>query len=265
MHIDASCSHPVHTLDTIGGFILLGFGDDKHHVRIPDNEFQLTYEVTNVGTSPALLEGLSVSIMDLEILATPLDFSQLAPGGVITGTETIDLSMATSAVTLDGEIFAKSLSGIICDATDSLDIGVGERPTRCQCVDCPYAYKFKFTGASCEDSENSQKFWCEDKESISDWARIIVTDHKHKHVYFEGDVEVGKFFEIESRHKFDEYAVFKIMLKHSSKWSVAQIVKFDTSCEKPLFLEDKFGAIEVYGWKNHKQGTVIVGGENNKC
>jgi hypothetical protein len=267
MNIDASCSNPLHTLDILGGLILLGFGDEKHHVSIPDNEFQLSYEIKNIGNTPALLEGLSVSVEDVEILATPLSSLELVAGDTIAGTETIDLSRVSGPVTLYGEVFAESLSGVSCDTTASLEIGVGEQPpSECRCTDCPYAYKFKFTGGTCDDSENSQKFWCSDKDSISDWARIVVTDHKEKHVYFEEDLQIGQLFEIESSHKFLEYTVFKIMVKHSSsKWSVAQIVKFNTSCEKPLFLEDTFGAIEIYGWKNHKQGTVVVGGDNTHC
>mmetsp|Transcript_1667 Transcript_1667/g.3054 ORF Transcript_1667/g.3054 Transcript_1667/m.3054 type:complete len:847 (-) Transcript_1667:240-2780(-) len=266
INFDASCSNPLHTLDVLGGFILLGFGDEKHHVSIPDNQFQLSYEIKNIGFTPALLEEFSVSIEDSEILATPFSLLELVAGETITGTETIDLSMASGPVTLNGEVFAENLSGVSCDATDSLEIGVGEQPpAECRCIDCPYAYKFKFTGATCDDSENSQEFWCSDEKDISDWARIIVTDHKGKHVFFEGDVEVGQFFDIELKHKFPEDTTFKIMVDDSSKWHVAQIVKFNTSCEKPLFLEDTFGAIEVYGWKNHKQGTVVVGGANTHC
>lgn len=265
MNIDASCSNPLHTLDILGGLILLGFGDEKHHVSIPDNEFQLSYEITNIGYTPALLEGLSVTTNDVEILATPLSFLQLTAGETITGTEIIDLSMASGPVTLNGAVLAENLSGVSCDTTDSLEIGIAEPPSECRCIDCPYAYKFKYTGGTCDDSENSQKFWCSDKESISDWVRIVVTDHKEKYVFFEGDVEVGQLFEIESKHKFPEYTVFKTMVKDSHGWSVAQVVKFNTSCEKPLFLEDTFGAIQVYGWKNHKQGTIVVGGDNTHC
>ena len=85
--------------------------------------------------------------------------------------------------------------------------------------------------------------------------------------YFEGNVKMGEFFEINAdRDAFDGYTMFKILIKDSkqSQWKLAQAVKFDTSCDSPLYLGDRFGVIEVTGWVNKKQGKVIEGG-TNKC
>jgi hypothetical protein len=44
------------------------------------------------------------------------------------------------------------------------------------------------------------------------------------------------------------------------------VVKFDTSCDSRLYLGDIFGALEVTGWENEKQGKVVEGGiGTNKC
>ena len=49
-------------------------------------------------------------------------------------------------------------------------------------------------------------------------------------------------------------------------WKFAQVVKFDTSCDSRLYLGDIFGALEVTGWENEKQGKVVEGGiGTNKC
>ncbi len=125
---------------------------------------------------------------------------------------------------------------------------------------------FRFVGGSCEDSFNSQTFYCTDEEKVQDWSsRIIVTNEYYDRTFFESDVKMGEFFQLNADHDaFDGHVIFKVMIKDSkqSKWKLAQQVEFDTSCDKSLYLGDRFGSIEVSGWLNEKQGKVVEGSKN---
>lgn len=95
----------------------------------------------------------------------------------------------------------------------------------------------------------------------------MVTNKDSSKTFFEGNVKIGQYFEVNGdRDDFNGFTIFKIMFKDSktSDWKLSQAVKFDTSCEKPLFLGDTFGSIEVTGWVNKEQGKVVEGGDN-KC
>ena len=290
MTFHASCSHPISTRDVFGSLTLLGFGDGDKNVVATDNEFDIEYEVTNLGDTTALLEELLVSTGNDQLSRVYLELFQLKAGGTYKGSETVELSTDGEPITVTAELVAESLSAIKCNVDDSIMIGVGDPPTpgpttsptyeptsgptmepteleKCKCIDHPYAYKFKFVGGTCEDSDNSQKFWCTDKMKVQDWSHIVVTNDDSSKTYFEGKVKQGQYFEIKSGRKpFDGYTIFKIMVKDQkqSDWQLAQAVKFDTSCKSDLYLGERFGSIEVAGWYNKKQGKVVEGGDN-KC
>eukprot|EP01083_Nonionella_stella_P133810 406887_1 len=139
--------------------------------------------------------------------------------------------------------------------------------TECKCTDRPHAFKFKFTGGTCDDSENQQTYWCTDKDKLHNVAHIIVTNVEESLVYFDGIVKKDQMFEVNSHHHaFQEYIVVKVMSKdrhNYQKWTVAQIVKFHSSCEEPLYLGDTFGSIEIHGWKNKSQGKIFTGHEEH--
>ena len=227
MKFHASCKEPISTRDVFGSLTLLGFGDREKQVLATDNEFELEYEVHNVGATTALLEEMLVSVNNERISRIYLELFQLKAGGTYKGSETVEISTEGEAVTVMGDLMAESLSAIKCNIKDSIEIDVGDPPTphpttsptvapthgptnaptsiqHCQCSDNPFAYRFRFVGGTCEDSVNSQKFWCSDEAKVEDWSHIKVTNVESDKTYFEGNVKMGEFFEINAdRDAFD--------------------------------------------------------------
>lgn len=290
MKFHASCQEPLSTRDVFGALTVLGFGDREKEVLATDNEFDIAYEVHNVGGTTALLEEMFLNVHDERVSKIYLELFQLEAGKTYKGSETIEITTDGESVAVTAELMAESLSAIKCDTTGSLEIEVGDPPTqypttaptyaptypptmeptslqRCKCHGNPFAYRFKFVGGTCEDSVNHQRFWCTDEMKLQDWSHIIVTNEDSGKTYFEGNVRVGQFFEVSGdRDMFDGHILFKVMVKGGKdEHKLAQAVKFDTSCDSPLYLGDRFGSIEVTGWVNKEQGKVVEGGDNNKC
>jgi hypothetical protein len=67
MKFRASCTEPISTRNVFGSLTLLGFGDGEKTVVATENEFEIQYEVNNVGETTVLLEGMLISVNDEQI------------------------------------------------------------------------------------------------------------------------------------------------------------------------------------------------------
>ncbi len=115
----------------------------------------------------------------------------------------------------------------------------------------PSEFKMKFTGGDCDGSANHQpcSSCCIDEKEIGDGARIVVSDECFKEIHFDEEVKKGDPFNINADKCFKETIAVKVMTKDFyGDWVVAQIVKFLPSCEKPIYVGDIFGAVEIADW-----------------
>ncbi len=274
MNLHASCSEPLHTNDVFGGITLMAFGNGKNGYEAANNEFLISYEVTNSFDTIALMEEIIFYQNGNEVARTYLDLRQVQPGTTFARSEQLELTASSNAdVELTAALFAESLSALDCNTDAGIVIPVvepePEPEPECEPIKCeggfPHAFKMKFTGGDCDDSDNHQTYWCTDHKEIGDWARIIVGDEAFKEIYFEGDVKKGHEFEFKTDKAFKEMIAVKVMTKdYYGQWVVAQIVKFLPTCEKPLYLGDIFGAVEVAGWKIKGHGSVYFP-KGHKC
>jgi hypothetical protein len=134
MKFHASCNEPISTRNVFGSLTLLGFGDGEKTVVATENEFEIQYEVNNVGETTVLLEGMLISANDEEISRVSIGgLYQLPAGATYRGSETVEISASATdgkAVTVVGQVIAESLSAIKSDAQDRTEIRFGTRKKR---------------------------------------------------------------------------------------------------------------------------------------
>jgi hypothetical protein len=127
MKFRASCTEPISTRNVIGSLTLLGFGDDGEkpvvHVAT-ENEFEIQYEINNVGETTVLLEGMLISVNDEQISRVSIGgLYQLPAGATYRGSETVEINASTTdvkAVTVVGDLIAASLSAIKSNTQDRM-------------------------------------------------------------------------------------------------------------------------------------------------
>jgi hypothetical protein len=120
----------------------------------------------------------------------------------------------------------------------------------------------KFNGGLCDQSDNmqgSEKFSCDDKNGgpSAEGQHYIVVDY----VEFEGIVNVGETFTLtyEDGSWFPS-DVSVMVYAGNTRDTLLQEVWFHSSCSKPVFLSNKFGSVQLFGFKNGPdyQGTVSL-------
>ena len=218
-----------------------------------DEQYEFTYNISNIGETDAFLKEIVFTIDDTQITAVDLSGTIVQVGRSFTGTETLDLSSITASSTVSATTVADSPAEFECRANNAVDVGFKKQTflQKVECLSCPNTFIFKFNCKTCLQSTNSQDILCTDNAPIPDSARILITDTKH--VFFEGEVSRGDIFEVEAGE-----ASFKtdIVVKVIQNDHVIQIMKFHASCDKPIFLGDVFGSLQVVGWENRKQGRI---------
>ena len=135
---------------------------------------------------------------------------------------------------------------------------------------------FKFTAADCNEPERRELgedrflkhksggggggsgsgiFTCTDEcDGVDDTAEVIITDKKDEEVYYSGTVSVDDTITIApSSGKVDSTINIKIF---NADGAIAQIISLHSSCSKPIFTGDVFGALTLTGWTNSDQGRV---------
>lgn len=156
----------------------------------------------------------------------------------------------------------------------------GSAPTRCQCTDRPSEMYFMFGDGLCDESSNqlsrrldtqtrslrhkggrsgdysNSYFTCEDKCSeITSPSTVIITDRGNDTEYFKGTVSFGDKIAAVAPHGYDVDSWMNVkVLDMDGK--IAQEFDFHSSCSKPLWTGDVFGALTLIGWKNDDQGLV---------
>ncbi len=263
---DSTCSKPLRTNDVFGAFTLTGLGNKKHSISassssaaISGAEFEFTFNIVNNGETDAFLKDIVLSSGDTQLTSIDLTGNTIEIGRTYTNSEVIDLSFITEPSDVSITASANSPFNLECRASDAVTVEYESRgaeiPNQTLCLDCPKSYLFKFISKTCEESRNSQDIHCTDKAPIFDPSSIVITDDQFKHIFFEGEVRRGSIFEVIAGHSsFKTDLVVKVI--HGG--NIAQIIKFHASCNKPIFLGDSFGSIEVVGWKNSKQGLVTL-------
>mmetsp|Transcript_394 Transcript_394/g.611 ORF Transcript_394/g.611 Transcript_394/m.611 type:complete len:286 (+) Transcript_394:496-1353(+) len=266
---DATCAKPLRTEDVFGAFTVTGLGDKKNSITasssslsgvVAESEFEFTFSILNNGETDAFLKDITISSGNTELASIDLSGNTVEIGRTYSNSETIDLSFITESSEISITASADSPFDFECRASDTVTVGYESRgvenpPQEVQCLYCPKSFLFKLIGSTCEESNNSQDIYCSDKAPILDPVHVVITDGHFKHVFFEGEVKKGSIFEVIAGHSsFKTDLVVKII--HGG--NIAQIIKFHTSCNKPIFLGDIFGSIEIAGWANLKQGLVTL-------
>jgi hypothetical protein len=132
MKFRASCTEPISTRNVFGSLTLLGFGDGEKTVIATENEFEIQYEVKNVGETAVLLEGMLISVNDEEISRVSIGgLYQLPAGTTYRGSETVEISASATDVKagVTVVVLAESLSAIKSNAQERIDIDVMLVPT----------------------------------------------------------------------------------------------------------------------------------------
>ena len=268
MSVSCANGNNLYTNDKFGALTVTGFGDKSNQVSSsvieePISEFDFAYTVLNVGETDAFLKEIVFSSGGTEIESIDLSGSTLRIGRSFSDSETISLTSISSATDVTAVVRADSPANFECLAEDQVTVGFEslgppvitsvEKPFQVQCLACPKTFLFKFDGGKCAKSENSQDIQCSDKLPIGNSAHVIVTDNNLKTIFFEQTLEKHSVFEVNAGSgTFKEGMVVKVLVDNE----IAQILRFHTSCIKPIFLGDVFGSIQVTGWNNSKQGFV---------
>jgi len=106
-----------------------------------------------------------------------------------------------------------------------------------------------------DDDNYSSYFSCRDFCEFTSPSTVIITDIDGYEEYFRGDVKFGDVITIKSSSgELDSNTMVRI--KDQQRDRTAQEFTFHSSCSKPLFTGDTFGALRLIGWKNYSQGTV---------
>jgi hypothetical protein len=110
----------------------------------------------------------------------------------------------------------------------------------------------RYSGKSCSYSSNSQDDdYCSGDPKGASPVRIIATDKNGYKEYFDGEVEVGDTFDIDSlnagKSYLDSWVRVKVYSKSSGK--LLQSIKFRTDCCEPLYIGDVFGSVEITGYR----------------
>ncbi len=136
--------------------------------------------------------------------------------------------------------------------------------TGAECDQRPTAILYRYTAGDCTTGMNVQdpdKVDCEDLGPLTGPVRIVV--RKDSNVYAdESGVEAGDVVEATAanagRDEFDSEVTIDIL---DAGGNVLQHLRMHTSCSQPLRLGDRFGALEIAGFVNDEQGTVLSGAE----
>jgi hypothetical protein len=258
----SACATPLYANDIFGAFTVSGFGNKHHQVDATisstsesGTEFGFTYNILNVGETEATLKEIVFFTRDTQLSSVDLSGNTVDLRRTYTGSEAIDLASISEATNITATVRADSPGNLECTALDVVTISYENAPNLdpVQCLDCPKSFLFKFSGGTCDQSSNSQDIYCTDKAAISDSVQIVITDSHFKYIFFDGKVNRGNIFEVTPSHgSFATDMVVKIIIDSD----IVQIIKFHSSCSEPIFLTDVFGAIEIVGWTNSKQGVV---------
>ena len=238
--IHTSCSKKLEVGDVFGSLTLTAIDGAGGAGGTP---VTYTYTVTNNGTA---LTGVMVDDDNLGPIAGPLP---LASGEMKTFTVTALINATTTnMVTVTGTL----ANNEECGASASATVTVEESVDSCASGK-PQVLGMRYTGDDCSASNNPQggKHKCEGDPDDASPVFIRASDKPNPNdprakVWFEGTVNIDDLFEIDatvlgqSRLKSDTCVhIFASDLKVN----LLQMVKFHTSCSKPLNVGDQFGSL----------------------
>lgn len=116
-----------------------------------------------------------------------------------------------------------------------------------------------FSGGRCGLSQNHQdySFVCHENGDISGLSQAFVTVHSfHGIEHFANNVQLQETFRIGSEYKKLDDGIIVRTYDHEGG-SLIQTIKFLTSCSKPLYTSDVFGAFTVAGFGDKKHEVSI--------
>jgi len=94
----------------------MAFGNGKNGYEAANNEFLISYEVTNSFDTIALMEEIIFYQNGNEVTRTYLDLRQVQPGTTFARSEQLELTASSNAdVELTATLFAESLSALNCN------------------------------------------------------------------------------------------------------------------------------------------------------
>jgi len=132
-----------------------------------------------------------------------------------------------------------------------------------RCTHRPSEMTLKYNGGGCEQSQNKQGPNASDKFRCTDYGGGPTTEGQNYVVVsdlgFHKAVNVSETFSL----SYDEHGSWfpsdlaVEIYADMTKDSLLQEIRFHSSCSKALFLSDKFGSVQVFGYKNdpYYQGT----------
>jgi len=141
-----------------------------------------------------------------------------------------------------------------------------------ECTDRPTEMSFEFTGGNCEDStttlgsarklrslshKSGSYFTCTNTNSGNDITNPskIVIKGKRGDVYFEDNVSLGSIITATPPDGGDVDSYMDVFI-YTTDGVETQTFNFHSSCSKPIYTGDIFGALTLVGYKNEEQGTV---------
>jgi hypothetical protein len=236
LKIHTSCSKPLEVGDVFGSLELVAFNGQG----ATGNEVTYTYKVTNIGD----VDVFDVTIEDNKlgtVQGSPI--YQLAPGDSVELTATTLLSettMNTVIVTGNTEYDDQ------CSAMDSVTVTVTEPPPA-SCADGnPKALRFRYTGESCDASNNDQgdKAKCTDPGTLTEPVQIVYTGKDaDKITVSPGDesIYIDDSVTIEATGRDRLHSNTKLEIRQNGV--VMQKLEIHTSCSQPLNVGDQFGSL----------------------
>ena len=146
---------------------------------------------------------------------------------------------------------------------DSINIAAAE------CTEFVNLLAFRFNGGDCEDSNNIQDprvYSCEDffegppaADDFGAEAYMVISDIKGEGIiYYDGPIFVGDEFNITNIPP-NEVIIANVNVTVYDKAGVApenirETMIIHTSCSQVTFLKDRYGVLELIGFRNPSQG-----------
>jgi len=134
------------------------------------------------------------------------------------------------------------------------------------CHQTPLTTTLLYNGGNCTQSDNIEAlgYVCQDSKyaspptQIGELSYIVVTDSYHQNiVYYQGWVRVGSRYVLGNGEPM-KYGIFVHIYSSEDRSNLLQAMAYPASlCTSELELLGRFGASQVVGYTNEKQGIVL--------
>jgi hypothetical protein len=158
----------------------------------------------------------------------------------------------------DPEYSLPGSPNIVCDDEDEDDDGAG------QCMGSVVSMKLEYTGLGCSATTNTQDdtVLCSGNAMAFEPVAITITDEAGR-VYADlADVFLGNEIEVAASNAGEATLGRSLEVEIDGD---REIIMFDTSCDKPLYVGNNFGSMRVTELTSTLGGTHVLGGDELEC